>query len=45
MQPRDIPEVQIRIAGVQQFHCRQDTIKDLCPFQSYIDDCIGQDVM
>jgi hypothetical protein len=45
--PLILSEIYIHIAGVQQFHCRWDTFctKDLCPFQFYVNDHIGQNVL
>jgi hypothetical protein len=45
--PVTLSGIHIHIAGVQQFHYRRDTfcIKDLYPFQFYINDHIGQDVL
>ena len=45
--PIILPGFHIHIAGVQQFHCRWSTfcIKDLYPFQFYISDHLGQDVL
>jgi hypothetical protein len=48
--PMTISRIHIHIhilSGVQQFHCRRDTlcIKDLYPFQFYINDHFGQDVL
>ena len=45
--PVTLSGIHIHIAGVQQFHCRFDTfrIKDLHPFQFYINDHLGQDVL
>ena len=45
--PVILSEIHIHIVGVQQFHCRSDTfcIKDLCPFQFYVDDHIDDDVL
>ena len=45
--PVTLSGIHIHIAGVQQFHCHWDTfcIKDLYPFQFYINDHLGQDVL
>jgi len=45
--PVTLSGIRIHIAGFQQFHCRWDTfcIKDLHPFQFYVNDHLGQDVL
>ena len=45
--PVTLSEILLLIARVQQFDCRWDTfcIKDLCPFQFYVNGNIGLDVL